>query len=289
MTEYLTTKELASLLRIRERKVYDLVASGTVPCTRATGKLLFPRRAIDEWLANNESSSAAAVSRPPVFVGSHDPLLEWTLRASGCGLASFFDSSLDGLERFAGGEGIAAGMHIYDADSDSWNQAAVEARCAQTRAVLVEWARRSRGIILRPDALGEFDGLSDLAGKTVVPRQPGAGSQILLESLLRRQHIDADEIAWQTPARSEVDAVIEVVEGRADATFGLAILASQYRLGFVPIVDERYDILVERRAWFEPAWQSLLRFCRSPEFHQHAGQMAGYSVDSQFQVIYNGA
>jgi len=289
LTEYLTTKELASLLRIRERKVYDLVASGAVPCTRATGKLLFPRRAIDEWLASNESSSGAAVSRPLVFVGSHDPLLEWTLRASGCGLASFFDSSLDGLERFAEGGGIAAGMHIYDADSDSWNQSAVKARCAQARAVLVEWARRSRGIILRPDALGEFGGLSDLSGKTIVPRQPGAGSQILLESMLRRQHIDADEIAWATPARSEVDAVIEVVEGRADATFGLAILASQYRLGFVPIVDERYDILVERRAWFEPAWQSLLRFCRTPEFHEHASQLAGYSVENQFQVRYNGA
>ncbi len=288
MTEYLTTKELASLLRIKERKVYDLVASGSVPCTRATGKLLFPRRAIDEWLASNESSSSAPLSRPLVFVGSHDPLLEWTLRASQCGLASIFDSSLDGLERFAEGEGIAAGMHIYDAERDSWNHAAVETRCAHARAVLVEWARRSRGIILRPDAIGEFGELGDLVGKTVVPRQAGAGSQILLESLLRQQDIDPDEIAWATAARSEVDAVIEVVEGRADATFGLAMLASQYRLGFVPIVDERYDILVERRAWFEPPWQLLMRFCRTPEFHDHAVQLAGYNVENQFQVRYNG-
>lgn len=288
MTEYLTTKELASLLRIKERKVYDLVSSGAVPCTRATGKLLFPRRAIDEWLASNESSSLAPVSRPLVFVGSHDPLLEWTLRASQCGLASIFDSSLDGLERFAAGEGVAAGMHIYDADSDSWNRSAVEQHCAQTRAVLVEWARRSRGIILRPDAHSEFAALNGLVGKTLVPRQPGAGSQILLESLLRRDGIDAGEITWAAPARSEVDAVIEVVEGRADAAFGLAMLASQYRLGFVPVVDERYDILVERRAWFEPAWQSLLDFCRTPEFHEHAGQLAGYSVENQFQVRYNG-
>jgi len=288
LTEYLTTKELASLLRIKERKVYDLVSSGAVPCTRATGKLLFPRRAIDEWLASNESSSLASVSRPLVFVGSHDPLLEWTLRASQCGLASIFDSSLDGLERFAAGEGVAAGMHIYDADDDSWNQSAVEQHCAQARAVLVEWARRSRGIILRPDAHSEFEALSDLAGKTMVPRQPGAGSQILLESLLRREGIDAGEITWAAPARSEVDAVIEVVEGRADAAFGLAMLASQYRLGFVPIVDERYDILVERRTWFEPAWQSLLDFCRTPEFHEHARQLSGYSVENQFQVRYNG-
>ena len=50
MTQYLTTRELAELLRIKERKVYDLAASGEVPCSRATGKLLFPREAIDAWL-----------------------------------------------------------------------------------------------------------------------------------------------------------------------------------------------------------------------------------------------
>tara|TARA_B110000196_G_scaffold281278_1_gene261917 strand:- start:215 stop:472 length:258 start_codon:yes stop_codon:yes gene_type:complete len=48
--DYLTTRELAEMLRIKERKVYDLVASNRVPCTRATGKLLFSRSAIEAWL-----------------------------------------------------------------------------------------------------------------------------------------------------------------------------------------------------------------------------------------------
>ena len=88
---------------------------------------------------------------------------------------------------------------------------------------------------------------------------------------------------------SEVDAVIEVVEGRADATFGLAMLASQHRLGFVPVVDERFDILVDRHAWFEPTWQSLLTFCRTPEFREHAKGLAGYDLSGQFQVHFNSA
>ena len=53
--EYLTTKELADLLRIKERKVYDLAASGDIPCTRALGKLLFQRTAIDAWLTRHGS------------------------------------------------------------------------------------------------------------------------------------------------------------------------------------------------------------------------------------------
>jgi len=288
LTEYLTTRELAELLRIKERKVYDLAASGEVPCSRATGKLLFPRREIDAWLASKASTPANAAARPPVIVGSHDPLLEWALRESRCGLASYFDSSLDGLERFAEGAGIATGLHLYESRSKSWNRAAVEARFARQRVVLVEWAKRTRGIILPTDAAASVAGLADLAGKKMVPRQAEAGSQVMLEALLEAQSIARDSIAWTRPARSEVDAVLEVVEARADATFGLATLAAQHRLGFVPLIDERYDILVDRRAWFEPTWQDFLAFCASAEFERHAGELTGYDVSGRFRVHFNG-
>ena len=288
LNEYLTTRELAELLRIKERKVYDLAASGAVPCSRATGKLLFPRKSIDAWLARNASSPLAATARPQVIVGSHDPLLEWALRASRCGLASYFDSSLDGLARFADGAGIATGLHLYDAATDSWNSSAVESRFAEAPVVLVEWAKRARGIILAPGAAADCSGLGDLRGRKVVPRQAEAGSQVLLEALLRREQADLDAIDWARAARSEVDAVIEVVEGRADAAFGLATLASQYRLDFVEVIDERYDILVQRRAWFEPTWQALLEFCRQDEFRQRAAELPGYDIRAQFRVHYNG-
>jgi len=287
LNEYLTTRELAELLRIKERKVYDLAASGAVPCSRATGKLLFPRKAIDDWLAQNASTPVTSTARPQVIVGSHDPLLEWALRTSRCGLASYFDSSLDGLTRFADGEGIATGLHLYDAATDSWNIEAVASRFARSPVVLVEWAKRARGIILPPGEAAACAGLEGLHNRKVVPRQPEAGSQVLLETLLRSASIDPAAIHWAAPARSEVDAVIEVAEGRADATFGLATLASQHRLDFVAVIDERYDILVQRQAWFEPTWQSLVEFCRLPEFERHAAELAGYDVGGRFRVHFN--
>ena len=58
--EFLTTRELAQLLRVKERKVYELVANAQVPCTRATGKLLFPRNAIDRWLSENGTGHGLA-------------------------------------------------------------------------------------------------------------------------------------------------------------------------------------------------------------------------------------
>jgi len=287
LTEYLTTSELAALLRIKQRKVYDLAASGEIPCSRATGKLLFPRQAIDAWLAGNSNAPVETAARPPVLLGSHDPLLEWALREARCGLATYFDSSLDGLQRFAEGAGIASGLHLYDAESDSWNRNEIAARFARAPVVLVEWAKRERGIIVKPEQAEKYAGLEDLFGKKLVPRQAEAGSQVLLEALLQSRDIDRATLNWQRAARSETDAVIEVAEGRADATFGLASLASQYRLGFVPVINERYDLLVHRRAWFEPAWQTFVRFCRSAELHRHAQELVGYDITDQFRVHYN--
>ena len=59
---YLTTKELADLLRIKERKVYDLAASGKVPCSRATGKLLFPAAEIRAWIETSRSCPASGAT-----------------------------------------------------------------------------------------------------------------------------------------------------------------------------------------------------------------------------------
>jgi len=288
LNEYLTTRELAELLRIKERKVYDLASSGAVPCSRATGKLLFPREAIKSWIAENASGTQSSdpISRANVMLGSHDPLLEWAIRESRCGLASYFDSSLDGLSRFAQNKGIATGLHIYHAESGGWNYPAIESQFKHQPVVLVEWAYRQRGIIFR---LGkEITQLKDLSGHKMIPRQAEAGSQVLLEALLDKEGLSTDGINWLTPSRSEVDAVLAVQEGKADATFGLASIAAQYNLGFAPIIEEHFDLLVDRRAWFEPAWQTLIKFCCSETFKRRAGELAGYRVDGLFGVRFNG-
>ncbi len=287
LNEFLTTKELAELLRIKERKVYDLAASGNVPCSRATGKLLFPRDAINAWLANHDSSMDSSKSKPLVIIGSHDPLLEWALRESRCGLASYLDSSLDGLDRFEQCDGIAAGLHVYDVGSKDWNVPLINPRFANSGAVLVEWAKRDRGMIVNPEKVKDYQSLADFSNKIIVPRQPEAGSQVLLEALMAEQSIENASIQWAPVARSEMDAVVEVLEGKADACFGLSTLATQFRLGFIPVIEERYDLLVDRRAWFDPTWQKFVEFCQSENFAKRAKVLTGYEVSKQFLVHFN--
>lgn len=288
-SRFLTTRELADLLRIKERKIYELAASGEVPCSRVTGKLLFPRDQVEAWLADNSSGPKASIAsaRPAVMLGSHDPLLDWAMRESRCGLAANFDSSLDGIERFANLEGIATGLHIPDQSGDDWNSDAVRDKLDGQSVVLVEWAKRQRGLIVPPGNPAGIKTLADARAKTLVARQPEAGSQILFAKLLNQAGLTGTDINWTGPARSEADAALLVQDGSADMAFGLSGVAVQLRLEFVPVLEERYDLAVDRRAWFDPPMQALAVFCRSPAFAARAIALSGYDVTGQFQVHFN--
>ena len=287
--QYLTTREVAELLRIKERKVYDLAASGAIPCSRALGKLLFPRREVEAWLHGQDGQLSVAPGHagPNVLLGSHDPLLEWALLESRADLASFLGGSHDGLERFARGEGVAAGLHIHE--ERGWNTDTVRARFSEGDCVLVEWAWRQRGLILSERRAGEVHELANLKGRRFAPRAAETGSQTLFETLRAQAGLQADDLTLIAPARSEADAVLAVVDGKADAAFGLKCLARRFRLAFVPLIDERFDLLVSRRGWFEPPFQALLSFCRQPAFAQKAAELGGYDVSSFGTVHFNSA
>jgi excisionase family DNA binding protein len=290
--EFLTTKEVADLLRIKERKVYELVAEHAIPVSRVTGKLLFPRTMVEAWVwrhAECQGGIEELHRRPPVLAGSHDPLLEWALRQSGSELAAFFDGSLDGLGRLALGKAIAAGLHVYEPEADDWNRSHLQRAMAGMPVVLIEWAGRVQGLVVPPGNPRGIAGLGDLAGRTLIPRQERSGSHLLLEHLMREEGLERTRLELVTPpARSEADVALAIAEGKADAGFAVETVARQFRLGFVPLFRERYDLAVWRRDYFEPPLQKLLAFCRTAAFAQRAAELGGYDVAGLGQVHYNG-
>jgi putative molybdopterin biosynthesis protein len=292
MPEFLTTREVAALLRIKERKVYELVAEHAIPVSRVTGKLLFPREMVEAWVwrhAEHQGGIEGLNRRPPVLAGSHDPLLEWALRHSGSELAAFFDGSLDGLARLAAGQAIAAGLHVYEPEAKDWNRGHLERAKAGLPVVLVEWAWRVQGLVVPPGNPQAIMRLRDLDGRTLIPRQERSGSHLLLDHLLRQEGLERIRLELVTPpARNEADVALAVADGKADAGFAVETVARQFRLAFVPLFRERYDIATWRRDYFEPPLQKLLGFGRTPAFAQRAADLGGYEIAGLGQVHYNG-
>lgn len=300
MSEFLTTKELAALLRVRERKVYDLVSTGGLPVRRVTGKLLFPRRDIEEWIAASAApgtgvrealplpvSAAITPPLPLVMAGGHDPLLEWALRESRSGIAALLDGALDGLERAARGECIAVGLHVPE--PGGWNTGAVAERFGSGPWVLLEWARRARGLVFRRDIGRRPQGLADLRGLRFQRRQAEAASELVLDRLLDAEGLTrADLTLAQGIERSETDLAHAIAGGRADVGLGIEAAARQHNLGFVPLTHERFDLLVRRKAYFDPPFQRLMDFCRQSAFAERAADLGGYDVSGFGTVHFNG-
>lgn len=272
---YLTTREVADLLRVKERKVYDLAAAGEIPHRRITGKLLFPRTEIAAWIEGDAPGTVPA-ERPPVLAGSHDPLLDWAVRASGADLATLLNGSRDGLDAFAEGRAALSGLHLPD--EDGWNLGSVAAR-GLSGCVLIGWARRARGLLLSAEASGTVRRFSDLRGRRVVLRQPGAGAAALFDALCASEGLrPTDMHASSELARTESDAAAAVATGEADAALGLAAMARQYQLGFLPLVEEHFDLLIDRRSYFTAPVQTLLTFARTRAFRDKAAAMDGYDL-----------
>lgn len=295
--DFLTTREVADYLRIKERRVYELVRQRAIPCTRVTGKWLFPKDLVDLWLADSlEGEAAARPAAPPVVAGSHDPLLDWAVRESGCGLALLPGGSLDGIERFGRGEAVVAGLHLFEAEGGDYNVATVRDTFAGRPPaagglVLIEWAWRQQGLVVAAGNPQGVADLKDLADKRlrVVRRQPEAGSLLLLAHLLGQEGLSLDDLALTADtARGETDLGLAILEGRAEAGFAVEAAARTLKLDFIPLVRERYDLLVGRRDYFEAPFQGLLAFARGEAFRARAAQLGGYDIAGLGRVRFNG-
>lgn len=286
---YLTTQELAELLRIKERKVYDMAASGQVPCIRVVGKLLFPRDDIERWIQSGRSGPEPETPLPGIMVGSHDPLLEWALRESGSGIAGLFDGSFDGLERFRRREAMACAMHIHEPGGD-WNVQTVQDALGAQSVVMVRLMARRRGLLVAQGNPLGIAGIADLAAHRVVRRQNMAASERHFQGLVTDAGLNPETLRGpRAPARSELDLARAVADGQADAAFGVKSVAKPFGLDFIDIVEEGFDLLVWRRAWFEPQIQSLIALVHSGRFAIRAGELGGYDVSEALQVRLNGS
>lgn len=273
---FLTTKEVADLLRVKERKVYDLAAANEIPHRRITGKLLFPAEAIRSWAEGPGDTPGA--DRPNVLAGSHDPLLDWAIRASGCALATLCNGSRDGLSQFQWGAAAACGLHLPE--DGNWNIAAVS-NSGVTNSVLIHWAVRKRGLLIAPGADGDIRSVADLKGRRVAMRQPGAGAALLLASLLSDSGLSEDDLdPGNDQAHTESDAAAAVAAGEADASLGIEAMARQFKLAFLPLVDESFDLLIDRKSYFTDPLQKLFAFSRTDGFRDKAASLGGYDTQN---------
>jgi putative molybdopterin biosynthesis protein len=156
--------------------------------------------------------------------------------------------------------------------------------------VLLRWAEREQGLVLAAGNPLRIRGLADLVKTSarVIERQEGAGSRLLFRHLLKQAGLKPEALRLlPQPARGHVDIGLAVCSGQADAGIAVYSVARQMKLDWLPLARERFDLAIRRRDYFEPPFQTLLKFTRTAAFAEKAASLGGYDISALGEVLYN--
>lgn len=232
-----------------------------------------------------------------VAVGSHDLSLDLLADAlhrahPGVSLVSAHVGSLDGLLALRRRQAHLAGVHLFDPESGEFNTAHIRRLLVPhgCRVVVMEFVKRTQGLLLAAGNPKGIRGVADLlrADVVMINRQPGAGTRLLLDAELERQGLDAGQIRgyerWET---SHLQVAAAVERGEADCGLGIQAAAHSLHLDFVPLFQERYDLVFDRDAYDSPQLRPLLEMLRQPPLSLLNGidDLGGYETGEMGRIV----
>jgi len=295
----LTTREVARFLEVNEKMVYTLVSEKGLPATKVTGKWLFPKHLVEQWIESNTINYPETISRLPpyhgllIIAGSNDLLLDQTINffnsLSRDHLAVFGNlGSMGGLRALKQNMCHIAASHLLQEDEEEYNFDYASKELDQM-PVVVNFSRREQGLMLSPDGGKKIREISDLGRKgiRILNRPLGTGTRLLFDRELKKAGLAGEKIAgYPTELSRHMDVGIELLAGRADAAPGIRPIASLLGLGFLPIRWERYDLLVSKEKFFEKGIQLFLGQLHERPFNERAAQLEGYDTSMSGKVMF---
>ncbi len=234
----------------------------------------------------------SALARTIVHIGSHDLALDLLGQhlaeaRPGMRLTSAHVGSLGGLLALRRGEAHIAGCHLIDPQTGEYNISYVKQYLPGVPVVLVTLVHREQGLIVAKGNPKNIASLSDLARPDVrfVNRQRGAGTRVLLDYRLGQLGIDPAQV--QGYAREEYThlAVAAAVQsGVADCGLGIVAAAHALGLDFVPLEQERYDLVIPREFYESELLAPLLDVIRGDEFRRAVMVLPGYDTSKSGEM-----
>jgi putative molybdopterin biosynthesis protein len=231
------------------------------------------------------------IERTIVALGSHDltlDLMAQFLAERERRLASANVGSLGGLIALRRGEAHFAGSHLLDPETGEYNLRYVREYLPETPVVIIGLVGREQGLIVAPGNPLSLNRLEDLArtGVAFVNRQRGAGTRVLLDYHLERAGIDAAAIrGYEHEEYTHLAVAAAVASRRAACGLGIRAAAEALALGFVPLFDERYDLVIPRIYYDSPFLRPLLDLLGDPRFRDAVAALPGYSLEPMGKVI----
>ena len=199
-----------------------------------------------------------------------------------------FANSMAALHSLKRGEVHIAGMHLYDPQTGEHNIPFVQQTLAGKNAVLIAIGVWEEGLLVAPGNPMGIKSNSDLADSkaTIVNREEGSGSRMLLEQKLQQQRIPFRSLkGFNHIVHSHRDVALSIVSGIADAGISTASIATIFGLGFVPLHRARYDLVILKEYLEEAPVQQLLSTLEHRLVRSQFEILGGYDTSNIGEVV----
>jgi len=225
---------------------------------------------------------SSEVERTILCIGSHDLLLDKIteyLSKKERRFLSINVGSMGGLIAMNKGECHVAGAHLLDVETGDYNYSYIKKYITNTSVRVIALAMREQGFLVKKGNPKTIVSLKDLIRKEIVfmNRQKGSGTRVLLDFSLAKANIFTDQITgYYQEEYTHLGVAAAVSSGRADCGLGIAAASMAFDLDFIPLFEERYDLLIDQRFVESELLQPLMDVLEDNDFRRSVSGLKGY-------------
>ena len=228
-----------------------------------------------------------------IVTGSHDLILdilrnELQEEFSDYNLVSFNVGSMGGLLALKQKRTHLATAHLLDPESGEYNFPYIKRILPQRELIIANLTFREQGIMVKRGNPKNIKGIDDLVKKDIkfINRQKGSGTRVLLDYLLKKKGINPLDIqGYSQEEYTHLMVASAVAEGNVDTGLGILSAAKVFGLDFVPVIKERYDIIIPKEYYSSLKIQKILTIIKSRKFKKKVLILGGYDLSQSGKVI----
>ncbi len=307
----LTTQEVADMLKIAKNTVYELVKRGELNSYKVGRKLRYSLKDVENYISQskniqsksnailqqglNEKIATIPNSNENNFVICGQDLMLDVLSnyvekyTNGVRALRSYRGSYDSLIELYRGNVSIATSHLWDGDSGEYNVPFVRRLLPGIPAIIIHLTYRMQGFYVAKGNPKNILTWSDLKRPdiTIINREKGAGSRVLLDENLRLLGIQGCLIpGYDRESQSHLTLASTVGRGEADVAVGTEKIASQVNgIDFIPLKKERYELVIKKEDINLPLMQTVLEIIRSDEFKVEFEKIGGYDTSEMGTIV----
>lgn len=299
--ENMSTKEAAEYLGINEKQVYALIKAKSIPCTRVTGKWVFPKKLIDKWITSNALKEGPSIdeavknnSSALFAAGSNDPILDILINrmqnsSGGRHIFSCVTGSTEGIRLLGGGFTDIAWCHLSKPGTGEYDMTSIADLVPDRKIAIVHLFQRELGFLLPLNSGREKMSFAKISGNGInfINRQKGSGTRILTEYFLEAEGIDPSSInGFNTEVNTHLEVGLKILSGKSGVGIATGSVAKILGLSFQPLISESFDMVLVQETFFRDEVQKFIETMQSEEFREMVSPLGNYDFDKSGKIIY---